>query len=86
MLRPESGQGDLRSHPILVPSTTDKRMVGCCCEDDYKEVVWFTLEKGQVRRCDCGIHFKLIDYDPMDSSVKPKLGGGFGSGMGTIYY
>ena len=24
----------------------DSRMVGCCCEDDYQEVVWFELKKG----------------------------------------
>ena len=21
-------------------------MVGCCCEDDYQDVVWFELKKG----------------------------------------
>ena len=49
------------------------RMVGCCCEDDYKEVVWFELEKGGVRQCDCGNYFKLIDYDPLDPNIKPKV-------------
>ena len=48
-------------------------MVGCCCEDDYKEVVWFELEKGGVRQCDCGNYFKLIDYDPLDPNIKPKV-------------
>ena len=48
-------------------------MVGCCCEDDYKEVVWFELEKGGVRQCDCGNYFQLIDYDPLDPNIKPKV-------------
>ena len=76
-------------------------MVGCCCEDDYQEVVWFELKKGppQVhptnyyqtlfiifQRCDCGNYFKLIDYDPLDPSIKAKFGGGFGSGLTSVYY
>ena len=70
----------------MVPSANEKRMIGCCCEDDYKEVVWFELEKGGVKQCDCGNYFKLIDYDPLDPNIKPKYGMGFGSGLGSIYY
>ncbi len=84
--RPETGRGDASFAPILIPSTRDRRMVGCCCEDDYKEVVWFELEKGEVKRCDCGIHFKLVDYDPLDPRIKPRFGRGFGSGLSTFYY
>ena len=62
------------------------RMVGCCCEDDYQEIVWFELTKGESKQCDCGNYFKLIDYDPLDPNIKPKYGMGFGSGLGSIYY
>ena len=62
------------------------RMVGCCCEDDYQDIVWFELNKGEVQQCDCGNYFKLIDYDPLDPNIKPKYGMGFGSGLGSIYY
>ena len=62
-------------------------MVGCSCEADYKEVVWFKLTKADgVQKCDCGYHFKLIDHDPLDRRVRPKFGRGFGSGMSTLYY
>ena len=61
-------------------------MVGCCCEDDYKDIVWFELSKGKEQQCDCGNYFKLIDYDPLDPNIKPKYGMGFGSGFGSIYY
>ena len=62
------------------------RMVGCCCEDDYQEIVWFELHKGETQQCDCGNYFKLIDYDPLDPNIKPKYGMGFGSGLSSIYY
>lgn len=79
--------GDRAGHPILIPSTKSERLVGCCCEDDYQEVVWFNLKKEDgVQKCDCGLHFKLIDYDPLDPRIKPKFGRGFGSGLSTIYY
>ena len=62
-------------------------MVGCCCEDDFKEVVWFELNKeAGIQKCDCGNYFKLIDYDPLDPNIKPKYGMGFGSGLSTFYY
>merc|ERR1712029_56225 len=82
-LRPDPSEGGSARFPILVPSTSDKRMVGCCCEDDYKEIVWFQLEK--AKRCDCGYHFKLIDYDPLDPNVSPIFGEGFGSGLTRMY-
>lgn len=63
----------------------DSRIVGCQCEDDYKEVVWFKLEKGAIHKCDCGFHFKLIEHDPLDPRIKPKFGKGFGSGLSKFY-
>ena len=60
--KPEPGRGLFEGSPVLVPSTRylihisltekvtwifrDSRMVGCCCEDDYQDVVWFELKKG----------------------------------------
>jgi len=86
VLKPEAGRGLLKNAPILVPSMAESRMVGCCCEDDYKDIVWFELSKGKEQQCDCGNYFKLIDYDPLDPNIKPKYGMGFGSGFGSIYY
>jgi len=85
VLKPES-RGLFKSSPILIPSTKQSRMVGCCCEDDYQDIVWFELHKGNTQQCDCGNYFKLIDYDPLDPNVKPKYGMGFGSGLSSIYY
>ena len=86
VLKPDAGIGMFKSTPILVPSTQEKRMVGCCCEDDYQDVVWFKLHKGEAQQCDCGNYFKLVDHDPLDPNVRPKFGMGFGSGFVSLYY
>merc|ERR1719186_1210281 len=87
VMKPEPGRGLIKKTPILIPSMSDSRMVGCCCEDDYQEIVWFELTKGkEPKQCDCGNYFKLIDYDPLDPNIKPKYGMGFGSGLGSLYY
>lgn len=83
-LKPDAGTGVHKSAPILVPSTEDKRIVGCCCEYDYNEVVWFTLHKGKEQQCECGYYFKLMDHSPLDEGITPKFGKGFGSGMGKF--
>jgi hypothetical protein len=86
VIKPEAGRGLFQGAPILIPSTKDSRMIGCSCEDDYKELVWFELKKGEPQKCECGNYFKLIDYDPLDPNIRPKYGMGFGSGLGSIYY
>merc|ERR1711909_178530 len=87
VMKPEPGRGLMKKTPILIPSMSDSRMVGCCCEDYYQEIVWFELTKGtEPKQCDCGNYFKLIDYDPLDPNIKPKYGMGFGSGLTSIYY
>eukprot|EP00088_Acartia_fossae_P054425 TRINITY_DN624_c0_g1_i1.p1 TRINITY_DN624_c0_g1~~TRINITY_DN624_c0_g1_i1.p1 ORF type:complete len:142 (-),score=7.37 TRINITY_DN624_c0_g1_i1:62-487(-) len=86
VVKPEAGEGLLKSVPIIVPSTRDSRMIGCCCEDDYDEVVWFELKKGATQQCECGCYFRLVDHDPMDQNIKATFGRGFGSGYGSIYY
>jgi len=85
-LKPDAGVGLYKNSPILIPSANSSRVVGCCCEDDYQEIVWFELHKGEVQKCDCGNYFQLIDYDPLDPNIKPKFGEGFGSGLGSMYY
>jgi hypothetical protein len=87
VVKPEPMQGLSAMWPVVIPSANPSRMVGCSCEHDYKEVIWFKLEKETgVQKCDCGIHFKLVDHDPLDKSVKPKYGRGYGSGMSTFYF
>ena len=84
MTTPRPGQGLSASFPILVPSENESRMVGCSCESDYKEVVWFELKKSEgVQRCECGYHFRLIAHDPLDKAVQPVYGAGYGSGYAT---
>ena len=78
-IKPDAMTGVVKRNPILVPASGDSRMVGCNCENDYDQVVWFKLEKGDVQKCECGYYFKLIDHDPLDPRIKPKFGKGFGS-------
>ena len=63
----------------------ESRVVGCACENDYADVVWFELKKGGVQRCECGFYFKLIEHDPLDPRIKPKFGKGFGSGLSRYF-
>ncbi len=79
-IKPDAGTGVSAKYPILIPSVEDSRLIGCSCESDFKEVVWFKVEKGQVHKCECGYHFQLIEHDPLDDSFKPRYGGGLGSG------
>eukprot|EP00096_Caligus_rogercresseyi_P014168 TRINITY_DN669_c0_g1_i1.p1 TRINITY_DN669_c0_g1~~TRINITY_DN669_c0_g1_i1.p1 ORF type:complete len:134 (-),score=42.13 TRINITY_DN669_c0_g1_i1:528-929(-) len=65
LIRPESGMGDSSKMPILIPSLESSRIVGCSCESDYKEVVWFNLPEGEPQQCDCGVYFKLFKHDPL---------------------
>ena len=48
----EAGRGDR-----LVQEDTgshlvgeSKQIMGCCCNDDYEQTVWFELNKGQGRK------------------------------------
>lgn len=84
-VKPDAGTGMSANAPILIPSTAESRMVGCCCEEDYGDVVWFELPAGGVRKCDCGYFFKLVKHDPLDPNVRPTLGMGFGSGLSRYF-
>ncbi|KTG42404.1 hypothetical protein cypCar_00011158 [Cyprinus carpio] len=53
-----------KSDPHLVPSITNKRIVGCVCEEDNTAVVWFWLHEGEAQRCpSCGSHYKLVPHE-----------------------
>ncbi|XP_040914555.1 cytochrome c oxidase subunit 5B, mitochondrial-like [Toxotes jaculatrix] len=53
-----------KEDPNLVPSITDKRIVGCICEEDNTAVVWFWIHDGEPQRCpSCGSYYKLVHYD-----------------------
>ncbi|XP_061783322.1 cytochrome c oxidase subunit 5B, mitochondrial-like [Nerophis lumbriciformis] len=50
--------------PHLVPSVSNKRIVGCVCEEDNTAVVWFWLHEGETQRCpSCGTHYKLVPHE-----------------------
>ncbi|XP_036113271.1 cytochrome c oxidase subunit 5B, mitochondrial-like [Molossus molossus] len=60
MLAPKAASGT-KEDPSLVPSITNKRIVGCICEQDNSVVIWFWLHKGETQRCpSCGTHYKLV--------------------------
>jgi len=84
-IKPDAVTGISARNPILIPAAGETRMVGCNCENDYDEVVWFKLEKGAVQKCECGYFFKLIEHDPLDESIKPKFGKGYGSLMSRYF-
>ncbi|XP_024918301.1 cytochrome c oxidase subunit 5B, mitochondrial [Cynoglossus semilaevis] len=50
-----------KEEPNIVPSITNKRIVGCICEEDNTAVVWFWLHQGESQRCpSCGTYYKLV--------------------------
>ncbi|XP_053422799.1 cytochrome c oxidase subunit 5B, mitochondrial-like [Nycticebus coucang] len=62
MLLPKGASGT-KEDPNLVPSITNKRIVGCICEEDNSTVIWFWLHKGEAQRCpNCGAHYKLVPH------------------------
>uniref|UniRef100_A0A670K6F7 Cytochrome c oxidase subunit 5B, mitochondrial n=1 Tax=Podarcis muralis TaxID=64176 RepID=A0A670K6F7_PODMU len=62
MLPPKQYAGT-KEEPNIVPSITDKRLVGCICKEDNSTVIWFWMHKGNPQRCpSCGAHYKLVGY------------------------
>ncbi|XP_025848303.2 cytochrome c oxidase subunit 5B, mitochondrial isoform X2 [Vulpes vulpes] len=62
ILAPKAAAGT-KEDPNLVPSITNKRIVGCICEEDNSTVIWFWLHKGEAQRCpSCGTHYKLVPH------------------------
>jgi cytochrome c oxidase subunit 5b len=63
MFRPKEYAGS-KTDPHLVPSITNKRIVGCVCEEDNTCVVWFWLHDGEAQRCpSCGAHYQLVPHE-----------------------
>ncbi|XP_057675147.1 cytochrome c oxidase subunit 5B, mitochondrial [Corythoichthys intestinalis] len=63
MMKPKEYAGS-KADPHLVPSITNKRIVGCVCEEDNTAVVWFWLHQGEAQRCpSCGSHYKLVAHE-----------------------
>ncbi|XP_063066119.1 cytochrome c oxidase subunit 5B, mitochondrial [Engraulis encrasicolus] len=63
MYRPKEYAGS-KEDPHLVPSITNKRIVGCVCEEDNTAVVWFWLHQGEAQRCpSCGAHYRLVAHE-----------------------
>uniref|UniRef100_A0A3P8U8G8 Cytochrome c oxidase subunit 5B, mitochondrial n=1 Tax=Amphiprion percula TaxID=161767 RepID=A0A3P8U8G8_AMPPE len=62
MMKPKGYAGS-KMDPHLVPSITNKRIVGCVCEEDNTAVVWFWLHEGEAQRCpSCGAHYHLDHF------------------------
>ncbi|OCT86620.1 cytochrome c oxidase subunit 5B, mitochondrial [Xenopus laevis] len=62
MLKPQQYAGT-KDDPHIVPSITNKRIVGCICEEDNTAVIWFWLHDGEAQRCpSCGSHYKLVPH------------------------
>nr|XP_044996804.1 cytochrome c oxidase subunit 5B, mitochondrial-like [Jaculus jaculus] len=62
MFPPKAASGT-KEDPNLVPSVTNKRIVGYTCEEDNSTVIWFWLHKGETQRCpNCGAHYKLMPH------------------------
>jgi len=55
-----------KESPNLIPSSAEKRLVGCVCEEDSVSFKWMELYKGEQRRCGCGYWFKLVDLQHED--------------------
>ncbi|XP_036625441.1 cytochrome c oxidase subunit 5B, mitochondrial-like [Trichosurus vulpecula] len=54
---------ETKEEPNLVPSTTDKQIVGSICEEDNSAVIWFWLHKGETQHCpNCGTCYKLVPH------------------------
>uniref|UniRef100_A0A671TA42 Cytochrome c oxidase subunit 5B, mitochondrial n=1 Tax=Sinocyclocheilus anshuiensis TaxID=1608454 RepID=A0A671TA42_9TELE len=63
ILKPQEYAGS-KQDPHIVPSITNKRIVGCVCEEDNTAVVWFWLHQGEAQRCpSCGTYYKLVPHE-----------------------
>ncbi|KAJ0012816.1 hypothetical protein NQD34_017150 [Periophthalmus magnuspinnatus] len=63
MMKPKEYAGS-KADPHLVPSISNKRIVGCVCDEDNTAVIWFWLHEGEPQRCpSCGAHYKLVPHE-----------------------
>ncbi|XP_072341617.1 cytochrome c oxidase subunit 5B, mitochondrial-like isoform X1 [Scyliorhinus torazame] len=62
IMKPKEYAGT-KDDPHIVPSVTNKRLVGCICEEDNTAVIWFWLHDGDAQRCpSCGAHYQLVPH------------------------
>ncbi|KAL0964223.1 hypothetical protein UPYG_G00321050 [Umbra pygmaea] len=63
ILKPKQYAGT-KEDPHIVPGISDKRLVGCLCEEDNTAIVWFWLHEGKPQRCpECGSHYKFVHHE-----------------------
>ncbi|CAH2322066.1 cytochrome c oxidase subunit 5B, mitochondrial-like [Pelobates cultripes] len=63
ILKPKSYLGT-KEDPHIVPSINQKRLVGCVCEEDNSQIIWFWVHEGELHRCpSCGSHYKLVHHE-----------------------
>ncbi|XP_044154002.1 cytochrome c oxidase subunit 5B, mitochondrial-like [Bufo gargarizans] len=63
ILKPKTYPGT-KDNPHIVPSVNKQRIVGCICEEDNSQIIWFWAHEGHVNRCpQCGSHYKLVPYE-----------------------
>ncbi|XP_041754500.1 cytochrome c oxidase subunit 5B, mitochondrial-like [Coregonus clupeaformis] len=61
ILKPNEYAGT-KKDPHIVPGISDKRLVGCLCEEDNTAIVWFWLHEG--KRCpECGSHYQFVRHE-----------------------
>ena len=58
------GTGLSKDNPIPVPSSLDRRMIGCTCTMSEHFVNYCWLYAGEPKRCGCGIWFELVYRKP----------------------
>ncbi|XP_020367050.1 LOW QUALITY PROTEIN: cytochrome c oxidase subunit 5B, mitochondrial [Rhincodon typus] len=54
-----------KEDPHIVPSITEKRLVGCICEEDNTAIVWFWLHSGSpnaVHPVDLTINLSIMSF------------------------
>lgn len=52
-----------KDNPCIIPSRTDKCIVGCRCNPKDPTISWFYVEAGDAQVCNCGHYFKLEIID-----------------------
>ncbi|KAM9395248.1 cytochrome c oxidase subunit 5B2 [Salvelinus alpinus] len=63
ILKPKEYAGT-KEDPHIVPGISDKRLVGCLCEEDNTAIVWFWLHEGKPQRCpECGSHYQFVHHE-----------------------
>ncbi|XP_048763170.2 cytochrome c oxidase subunit 5B, mitochondrial-like [Ostrea edulis] len=59
-MTPQFGQIE---NPHVIPSTKEKRLIACLCDEDSNKLQYMWLHKGEPQRCLCGVFFRLEEVD-----------------------